>query len=89
MGRANGGTLLGHEQHRQRRNNSDREEIQGSTEEDEGSEDWTYYLIRDQARRKVFAIGAANSGEGGGGSERRLMVCFGAILRCKYAAFQR
>ena len=28
-------------------NNSDSEEIQESTEEDEGSGDWTDYLIRD------------------------------------------
>ena len=35
------------EQHKQGRNNSDSEEIQESTEEDEGSEGWTDYLIRD------------------------------------------
>ena len=35
------------EQRRQRRNNSGSEEIQESTEEDEGSEGWTDYLIRD------------------------------------------
>ena len=35
------------EQRRQGRNNSDSEEIQKYTEEDEGSEGWTDYLIRD------------------------------------------
>ena len=39
------------EQHRQRRNNSDSEEIHESTEEDEVglSEGWTDYLISDSA----------------------------------------
>ena len=35
------------EQRRQRRNNSDSEEIQKSTEEDKCSEGWTEHLIRD------------------------------------------
>ena len=35
------------EQRRQGGHNSDSEEIQGSTEGDEGSEGWTDYLIRD------------------------------------------
>ena len=35
------------EQRRQGRNNSDTEEIQKYTEEDEGSEGWTDYLIRE------------------------------------------
>ena len=35
------------EQRRQGRNNSDSEEIQEFTEEDEGSEGWTDYLIWD------------------------------------------
>ena len=35
------------EQRRQRRNNCDSEEIQESTEEYDGSESWTDYLIRD------------------------------------------
>ena len=48
MGRGNGGTSSHRdEQHGHGRNNSDSEEIQESTEEDEGSEGWTDYLIRD------------------------------------------
>ena len=35
------------EQRRQGRNNSDIEEIQASAEEDEGTDGWTDYLIRD------------------------------------------
>ena len=50
MGRGHGGTLTGShrdEQHSQGGHNIDSEEIQGSTEGDEGREGWTDDLIRD------------------------------------------
>ena len=50
MGRGHGGTLTGSHRDEQRShggNKRDIEEIQGSTEGDEGSKGWTDYLIRD------------------------------------------